>query len=71
MYCPYSNEEIIIAKQCIFNKLSKPPNYELPEIRDDGKSVVSAAQKGDESFVMKPLDDFSSIPHFKDIIDRY
>ncbi len=45
IYCPYSNDEIVIAKKCILNRLSKPPNYELPEIRDDGKSVVSSAQK--------------------------
>ena len=72
VYCPYSTEEIVIAKMCIVNKLSKPPNYELPEIKDDGKSVISTAQKGqDESFVMKPLEDFSSVPHVKEILDRY
>ena len=43
IYCPYSNTEITTAKMCILNKLSKPPNYELPEIRDDGKSVISTA----------------------------
>jgi len=46
---------------CITNKLSRPPNYDLPEIRDDGKSVVSTAVKNEESFIMKPLEDFSSL----------
>lgn len=69
--CPFNNEEVVISKTCIANKLSKPPNYELPEIRDDGKSVVSGANKnGDESFMMKPLDDFSLVPNFKKILNR-
>lgn len=47
----------------MLNKLSKPPNYELPEIRGDDKSVVSANVKinPDEAFIPKPLDDFSTL----------
>lgn len=123
IYCPFSAEEIETAKTCIINELTKPPNYEVPEIRgkpplsppraqprlpphkhtltqspavhaaallsffclcplcltrcarpqlptaDDGKSVISA-QKQEESFVMKPLEDFSAIPHHKKPLQR-
>jgi hypothetical protein len=37
--CQFSAEEIFIAKKCIANKLSKPPNYDVPEIRGDDKSM--------------------------------
>jgi len=56
-------DEIYIAKKCIANNKSKPPNYDLPEIKGDDKSVVSATVKGDDSFSVKPLDDFTSIPN--------
>lgn len=58
----FSSDEIYIAKKCIINKLNKPPNYDLPEIKNDGKSVVSANMKAtDDSFAVKPLEDFSSV----------
>jgi hypothetical protein len=39
---PFSAKEIYIAKKCIINKLTKPPNYDLPELKGgDDKSVVS------------------------------
>lgn len=46
------------------NKLTKPPNYDLPEIRGDDKSMVSANVKNqqlDDTFNVKPLDDFTSV----------
>lgn len=61
VYSPLGADEIYIAKKCIKNKLNKPPNFDLPEIRNDDKSVVSQTLKGDDSFSIKPLDDFSSI----------
>ena len=71
IYCPFNSSEIDIAKTCALNKLTKPPNYELPEIRDDGKSVISATNKAaDESFVTKPLDDFSTVANLKKILPR-
>ena len=45
VYCPFSALEIYIAKKCIANKLSKPPNYDVPEIRGDDKSVISSTVK--------------------------
>lgn len=67
----FNAEEIAIARLCILNRLSKPPNYELPEIRDDGKSVISSAVRNpDESFVMKPLDDFSAVANLKEPLRR-
>jgi len=42
--------------------LNKPPNYDIPEIKGDDKSVVSANMKNtDDSFTVKPLEDFSSV----------
>jgi len=61
IFCPFNNSEIDIAKTCMLNKLTKPPNYELPEIRDDGKSNISASKAVEESFVAKSLDDFSAV----------
>lgn len=34
IFSPFTNEEIYIAKKCIINKLARPPNYDLPDIRD-------------------------------------
>lgn len=60
-------DEIYIAKKCIINKLNKPPNYDLPEIKGDDKSVVSANLKAtDDSFAVKPLEDFSSIANVQE-----
>lgn len=53
VFSPFSAEEIYIAKKCLLNRLSKPPNYDLPEIRGDDKSVVSQTIKNqqlDETF---------------------
>lgn len=62
VYSSYAADEIYIAKKCIINKKDKPPNYDLPEIKGDDKSVVSANMKAtDDSFTVKPLEDFSSI----------
>lgn len=48
------------------NKIKMPPNYELPESRNDDKSVISlslASQVTEGSFHVKPLDDFGNIPN--------
>jgi hypothetical protein len=38
----------------------------MPEIRNDDRSVVSSAIKTvDESFVVKPLEDFSSVQNLQ------
>ena len=38
--CPFDNDDISLAKKCIMNKLSKPPNYDMYDLRiDDSKSV--------------------------------
>lgn len=31
--CPFTWKEIFIARKCIINKLSKPPNYDSADIR--------------------------------------
>ncbi|KAL4452822.1 hypothetical protein ABPG74_002387 [Tetrahymena malaccensis] len=69
---PFSNDEILIAKTCIVNKLNKPPNYQDgAEIRDDGKSIVSSVMKNqEETLQMKPLDDFSSVNNFVEPLNK-
>ena len=40
--CDFSEKQIYIAKKCIMNKLTMPPNYEMGDLKvDDVKSVVS------------------------------
>ncbi|KAM3133078.1 hypothetical protein pb186bvf_014795 [Paramecium bursaria] len=69
IFCPFAADEIYIAKKCIVNKLNRPPNYELPEIRGDDKSVISQNVK-DESFSLKPLEDFSAVANAQEPIQR-
>ena len=38
---PFNAKEIFIAKKCVINRLTKPPNYDLPELKGDDKSVIS------------------------------
>ena len=52
LFSPLAADEIYIAKKCIANKLNKPPNYDIPEIKEEDKSI---------SANMKPLEDFSSV----------
>lgn len=61
LYSPLGSDEIYIAKMCIINKLTKPPNYDMPEVKGDDKSVVSQTVKGDDALSVKPLDDFSAL----------
>ena len=28
--CEYGEREILLAKKCVLNKLSQPPNYDMP-----------------------------------------
>lgn len=39
--CQFTDKEIMIGKKCIMNKIKMPPNYDLPEIKNDDKSVIS------------------------------
>jgi len=40
---PFDSDDIFLAKKCILNKLSKPPNYDLYDFRiDDNKSVSTS-----------------------------
>jgi len=40
--CPFDDEDITLAKRCILNRLSKPPNYDLYDLKMDDKSVTSS-----------------------------
>lgn len=47
IYSPFTHDDIQLAKKCILNKLSKPPNYDQYDIKfNDNKSVVSEAPSG-------------------------
>ncbi|CAD8164435.1 unnamed protein product [Paramecium pentaurelia] len=71
VFSPLAADEIYIAKKCIANKLNKPPNYDIPEIKGDDKSVVSANMKNtDDSFTVKPLEDFSSVNNAQEPFNR-
>ena len=38
--CPFDSNDINLAKKCILNKLSRPPNYDYYDVKvDDSKSV--------------------------------
>jgi len=37
----FTDKEIYIAKKCILNKMKNPPNYDVPDLNNDMKSVVS------------------------------
>lgn len=30
IHCEYGEKEILLAKKCVINKLSQPPNYDIP-----------------------------------------
>ncbi|CAD8130613.1 unnamed protein product [Paramecium sonneborni] len=71
VFSPLAADEIYIAKKCVVNKLNKPPNYDIPEIKGDDKSVFSANPKNtDDSFTVKPLEDFSSVANAQEPFNR-
>lgn len=76
--CPFTDEEIFIAKMCKLNKLSRPPNYYNFYDNNDNKSMlsnqvsskqVSQFEKSLES-AKKDLSDFSKVIHRKEPYDR-
>ena len=68
---PFTADDIMLAKKCMLNKLSRPPNYDQYDIKvDDGKSVTSLAVTATEVGKLLPLDDFSKIPDVKEHIKR-
>jgi len=43
-FCSFDQDDITLARKCILNKLSKPPNYELYDIKQEDNKSVSSAQ---------------------------
>jgi hypothetical protein len=43
--CDYGEKEILLAKKCVVNKLSQPPNYDIPLEKEekDSKSMHSVS----------------------------
>ena len=68
--CPFDQEDISLAKKCILNKLSKPPNYDMYDLKMDDKSVSSAQVVLETHTKVLPLDDFSRMEHAKDPLKR-
>jgi hypothetical protein len=61
--CQFRAEEILAAKRCITNKLSKPPGYDLYDFKVEEKSAYSQAvpiQNVEAAFNMltKDVEDF-------------
>ena len=58
------------------NGLLKPPNYEVYDPKEDTKSlmsnnlVVKKEEKQKDEMTVKALDDFSSLPHAIDPMER-
>ena len=68
---PFKPEDILLAKKCTLNKLSRPPNYDQYDIKvDDNKSVTSLTLTATDVGKLLPLDDFSKIPDAKEYIKR-
>lgn len=63
IHCEYSHKEILLAKKCVINNLTQPPNYEIPNTdpKDDLKSSISQIKFKEDNQVNNPLDDFKSM----------
>ncbi len=57
--CPFSWKELYIARKCIINKLSKPPNYDITDARGNDAESQTVIVNQDKSFELKPLDEFN------------
>lgn len=70
--CQYSHKEILLAKKCVLNKLSQPPNYEIPNMdtKEELKSSVSQLKFKEDNQVNVPLDDFGSVENAVDLLSR-
>ena len=66
---PFSWKEIYIARKCIINKLSKPPNYDITDVRGNDAESQTVIVNQDKSFEIKPLDDFN-IPNLLEPSER-
>lgn len=75
---PFNDQEITIAKTCILNNMSRPPNYYDFYDNNDNKSLLSnqVSSKQVSQFekaldtAKKDLSDFSMLPHIKEPLDR-
>ncbi len=67
--CPFTWKEIYIARKCIINKLSKPPNYDITDARGNDAESQTVIVNQDKSFEIKPLDEFN-IPNLNEPKER-
>lgn len=73
VHCEFSTEEIGIAKKCIANQLSKPPNYDASDpnhFSTGSYSVTNSRKDRDTEEAPKTLEDFSSILNYKEPLSR-
>jgi len=68
--CPFDQDDISLAKKCILNRLSKPPNYDMYDLKMDDKSVSSAQVVLETHTKVLPLDDFSRFENAKEPLKR-
>ena len=74
--CDYGEKEILLAKKCVVNKLSQPPNYDIPLEKEekDNKSMhsvsVSVIKYKEESELFPNIHDFVSIPNVIELLER-
>ena len=66
---PFTWKEINIARKCIINKLSKPPNYDITDVRGNDAESQTVIVNQDKSFEIKPLDEFN-IPNMLEPSER-
>ena len=60
----------MLAKKCVLNNLSQPPNYDIPAEKEESSQSITLIKSKEESEQMKPLDDFSGIPNVKEVFKR-
>ena len=74
--CEYGEKEILLAKKCVLNKLSQPPNYDMPIDKEekDSKSIQSLSHTvikyKEESELFPNIHDFSSLPNIQELLER-
>jgi hypothetical protein len=74
--CEYGEKEILLAKKCLLNKLTQPPNYDVPLEKEekDTKSLqsisVSMTKYKEEGELFPNIHDFSALPNVQELHPR-
>lgn len=74
MNCEYGDKEILLAKKCVINRLSQPPNYDIPMEKEDRDTKsqtnvsVSLIKYKEESELFPNIHDFSAINNLTELL---